>query len=352
MLPHVNISIIYKICLFLKKTISIQTVDYFQQAGIAYDTVSTNQSFETNLYQPAGFQTLEIGLDSIFPDLDRSQFIIEAKVINEQKGFQWTIGIFSALAAFLFFVTFASTKERVHPMKQEKTPWLRDVKDLFANKPWIILFALGIITLFHVCLRNGTLIYYFKYNIGNVKMAPLFMLSGTLANLVSVMMVNRIQIAVGKKTGLLILLAITTLLTFAFYFIPDTQIGTLLIMHVLISFTFGPTTAFIWSMYTDAADFSEWKTGRRATGLIMSACTMAQKFGYTLGGALGMLVLARIGYQANIEQSPAVLDGIKGMISWISAIPCLTALVLVFFYPLNEEKMNRIEADLNIRRKK
>ena len=64
--------------------------------------------------------------------------------------------------------------------------------------------------------------------------------------------------------------------------------GLLMVVHILINFIFGPTAALVWAMYTDAADYSEWKTGRRATGLVMSACTMAQKFGYTFGGALGM----------------------------------------------------------------
>jgi GPH family glycoside/pentoside/hexuronide:cation symporter len=103
-------------------------------------------------------------------------------------------------------------------------------------------------------------------------------------------------------------------------------------------------------MYTDAADYSEWRTGRRATGLVMSACTMAQKFGYTFGGALGMAVLSHIGYQANAAQTPEALTGIKGMVSWISAFPCAIGFVLILLYPLNEKQLKSIEADLSARR--
>ncbi|MFC1569153.1 MFS transporter, partial [bacterium] len=42
----------------------------------------------------------------------------------------------------------------------------------------------------------------------------------------------------------------------------------------------------LWAMYADTADYSEWKNGRRATGLIFSAATFAQKFGIALGGGL------------------------------------------------------------------
>ena len=113
---------------------------------------------------------------------------------------------------------------------------------------------------------------------------------------------------------------------------------------------FGPTGALVWAMYTDAADYSEWRTGRRATGLVMSACTMAQKFGYTLGGALGMALLTYIGYEANAVQTARSLAGIKGMVSWISAIPCVIGFVLILFYPLTERKLDVIEAELKARR--
>ena len=89
----------------------------------------------------------------------------------------------------------------------------------------------------------------------------------------------------------------TFILSGLFYLIPETNTGLLIAVHVLINLMFGPTAALVWAMYTDA-DYGEWKTGRRATGLAMSACTMAQKFGYTFGGALGLAVLSYVGYKA------------------------------------------------------
>jgi GPH family glycoside/pentoside/hexuronide:cation symporter len=333
-----------------QKTIYVNTPDYFDQAGFPWKDSLTEVAFELTRYQPAGFEKMTFSLSDIFPDKDLSKIKVTARVINEQKGFQKTIAIFSALAAFLFFITFASTKERVQPVSEQKTPFLTDVKDLLTNRPWVVLFALGIITLFHVCLRNGALIYFFKYNVGNEKIAPLFMLVGTISNLFSMLLIPIIQNHLGKKQGVMVLMLVSAVLAVLFGLIPPDQIPLLMVVHILISLSFGPTGALIWAMYTDAADYSEWKTGRRATGLVMSACTMAQKFGYTLGGTLGMTVLSVIGYQANATQTPEALAGIRGMVGWISAIPCVIGLLLVIFYPLSEEKMSRIEADLEARR--
>lgn len=331
-----------------KKTIYVNTPAYYGQAGLS--DAESAEDFESIGYLKSGFQSLEIPLTEIFQSPKQSNARIEVKVINEQKGFRSTMTVFGSLAAFLFFVTFATTRERVHPPEQQKTSLKRDILDLLTNKPWLILFALGIATLFQVCLRNGAIMYYFKYNVGNEKIAPLFMLAGTLANLLSMLMVGLIEKWFGKKLGFTLGVLGSLIFTIAFYFVPDTNVSLLLLVHILINIVSGPNAALIWAMYTDSADYSEWKTGRRATGLVMSACTMAQKFGYTLGGALGMAVLAYIGYQANAEQTPQALAGIKGMVSWISAIPCAFGLILILFYPLNKKQLKTIEADLTARR--
>jgi len=331
-----------------RKTIYVHSPAYYEEAGMPWRAPA--KSFSDVSYLTNGFERVVFPLAEVFPGRKADGLRTEATVVNEQKGFQGAIGLFSVLAAFLFFVTFATTKERVRPPRGQKTSLGRDVKDLLSNGPWLILFSLGIITLFHVCLRNGSIMYWCKYNLGNERLGPLFMLAGTLANLVSIFLTGVIERTFGKKFGYALCIAGAGLLSASFYVIPETKVGLLLTVHVLKNLAFGPTAALIWAMYTDAADYGEWKNGRRATGLVMSACTMAQKFGYTLGGALAMWILGYIGYVANAEQTPMALAGIKGMVSWIAALPCILGVVLILFYPLDKKQLETIESDLAARR--
>lgn len=340
-----------------KKTFYVNTEDYFVQSGIPYQESRPSDPFETIRYTLSGFGEEVIPLRAVFPKddatlegFDFSKARFEIKVVNEQRGFAWTIGWFAVVAALLFWATFATTKERVQPPKNQKSSALRDLGDLITNVPWLILFVLGIVTLFHVCLRNGSIVYWCKYNLGNEKLSQLFLIAGSFSNLASMFLVGPIERLLGKKAGYALLMFLTTLFTFAFGWIPGNQIGLLLTIHVLINLSFGPTSALVWAMYTDAADYGEWKNGRRATGLVMSACTMAQKLGYTLGGALAMLVLTRVGYEANAAQSPEALAGIKGMVSWMAGIPCAFGFVLILFYPLTARRLKEIQSTLIERR--
>ena len=92
-------------------------------------------------------------------------------------------------------------------------------------------------------------------------------------------------------------------------------------------------------MYADIADFSEWKTGRRATGLIFSSSSMSQKLGWTLGGAITGWLLALWGFEANMVQTEEARTGIKMMLSFITAAGALISAAFIIFYQLSDSFM-------------
>lgn len=285
---------------------------------------------------------------------------------NQEMGWQMTMTIFAILAVALFLFTFLTTRERVSPPKSQKTTLARDLKDLGSNIPWLMLFIIGIFLLTFVSIRNGSIMYYFKYYVGEQSfllfgksynydkdvLASAFMVFGSVANIVGVLMTRYISGLFGKKRAFIVLMGITMVLTAAFYVLEPSAVIPMFVMQVLISLVMGPMSPIIWAMYTDTADFSEWKNGRRATGLVMSASTMAQKFGWTIGGALAGWILAAYGFVANQDQNPETLKGIRLMISLIPAICALVGAAAMFFYKLDEQTMTVIEKELNKRREK
>ena len=298
----------------------------------------------------SGFEQMQYSLANWFPDVNWDEADYQVKVINERKGFQWTMTTFAVLAMILFLITFFNTKERVQPSAGQKTSLKHDLGDLVRNVPWVILFFLGIFTLTHTCLRNGAIIYYFKYYVGSKNLATSFMLAGTVATIAAIFAIGWISNRFGKKRTYIVCMLLTSIFTSAYYFLGKDQIVLIFIFQVLANLTFGPTSPLVWAMYTDAADYSEWRWGRRATGLVMSASTMAQKFGWAIGGALTGWLLAAFGFQANIEQTPETMQGIKLMFSWIPAGASVIGALLMMIYPLSEKKMEEIMADLDARR--
>ncbi len=145
-------------------------------------------------------------------------------------------------------------------------------------------------------------------------------------------------------------MALATVFSIMFYFLNKDSIGMMMVLQVLISACAGSIFPLLWSMYADITDYSEWKTGRRATGLIFSSSSMSQKFGWSIGGAVTGWLLGYFGFQANVVQTETAQEGIRLMLSFLPAIGTFLAVVFISFYPLTEDKIKKVSAELEDRR--
>lgn len=127
------------------------------------------------------------------------------------------------------------------------------------------------------------------------------------------------------------------------------EIVIMFILNLAISLALGPKAPLTWSMYADAADYNEWKTGRRATAMTFSAATFSQKIGGAVGSAAIGGVLASIGYAANQAQTGASQTGI---VLLQTAIPGCFALIAIFalrYYELSGSLLEKIQKELSER---
>jgi len=281
--------------------------------------------------------------------------------VNLQFGWQMAAVVFALIAITFFFFTFSWTRERIKPVS-EKTSLKKDLNDLWHNAPWFILLGAGIAAIFFNSIRDGAAIYYFKYYVQGqsaftinavgltITLSSLYFVLGQAANIVGVVLAKPVSDRIGKKYTFLYAMLFAAAFSIGFYWLDKNHITLIFIFQFLISMSAGIIFPLVWSMYADAADYSEWKTGRRATGLVFSASSMSQKFGWTIGGALAGWLLGYYGFKANVVQTAQALTGIKMMLSFFPAIGTLLGAFFMFIYPLNEKKMMTISAELMVRR--
>src|SRR5690606_31986070 len=87
-----------------------------------------------------------------------------------------------------------------------------------------------------------------------------------------------------KKTTYATFLLASAGFSLFFFVLQPENVVMMYVLNALVQFFFGSVSVIQWAIYTDAADFGEWKFGRRATALIMAASLFALKLGLTLGG--------------------------------------------------------------------
>lgn len=276
-----------------------------------------------------------------------------------QAGYVNTMIVYAAAAAVLFLFTFYSTKERVEPPKGQKSDLRKDFHQLMKNKPWLAIVAIGISTIIWIAMRDAAILYYIKYYvIGEVgeggqfaRLATLFNVIGTLATILGLALTKwYTDIFRGKKNAYIALTLLTSLIAGTFYFAGPGDIVFIFVIQAATSFLMGPLMPLFWSMIADTADYSEWKCGRRFTGLIFSAGTFSQKVGWALGPAFAGYLLVYFGFEANVVQAPETVQGLRLMISIIPSVIALFAALLVLTYGIDRKLEKQIEAELSLRK--
>mgnify|MGYP001767057202 CR=1 FL=1 len=281
-------------------------------------------------------------------------------VVTVETAYQLTMVVIGAIAVFFFFLTFSWTKERIKPPKSQQNSLKEDFKNLLANVPWFVLLGAGVMTLIFNSVRDGVAMYYFKYYIVDdtavaiskmtFTFSTLYFLVGQAFNMAGVIMAKPVSALLGKRKTFMLAMVGAAVFSSMFYFCNKDNVALVYVLQSVTSFCAGIIFPLLWSMYADTADYSEWKTGRRATGLVFSASSMSQKLGWTLGGSITLWLLGFYGFQANVEQTPETIEGIKYMLSFFPALGAILSALFMYFYKLDDNTLKIIETELKQRR--
>ena len=264
---------------------------------------------------------------------------------DEATGWQLTMMLYGCIAAALFTITFFSTKERISPPENQQTPVLLDIRDLLSNKPWIVLFSLALIIMMTISLRGSTGTFYFKYYVNREDLIGSFSMAYMIALAIGAASTPLLTKLMDKRKLLMVLMSIVAALSAIFYVVPKDNIALMFVLQIAIGLALGPKSPLVFSMYADTADYSFWRTGRRATAMIFSAAAFAQKLGGALAGAMIGWLLSSMGYVANQAQSGASENGIVLLMTLIPAIFAALAVPLLALYPLSNQQLEHIQKD-------
>lgn len=313
---------------------------------------------------------------------------------NAAKGWSTTFAIFGGLSVLFYVVAFFSTRERVQPDPKQKTSVRQDIADVFKCGPWVAMFFITLFIFTTLALRGTSMYYYFtyyvdkaallsfleKFGLGNIGLgepawwktvlgwfgfilAPdgsnisavglsLFNIAGNLVTIVGVLCSKSLATRFGKKAVFGTGLFFTTLVTALIFLVPASDVSTLFVLSLLWPAAYGPTIPLLWAMIADVADFSEWKTGRRATGFVYAGIVFALKAGLGIGGALANAITGSYGYVANARQTESALHGIKISATLFSALPFALGVLCLLAYPISKHVNLQISDELAARRKK
>ncbi len=269
---------------------------------------------------------------------------------DKARGFQYTVLLFAGLSLIFFFITFKATKERVQPPKNQVKSLKEDIGNLFKNKAWIILALVGIISFIMFAMQNAAIAYYFKYYLGRENNVQLFNVIGTVALIVALPLSKPLAKRFGNKNVFIGSSLISGLFFMLIYLPGVTGLKTIYLFNIIAKMAYAPAVPLLWTMIADSADYGEWTTGRRATGLYFSAAVFAQKAGWGFGAAIAGWILAASSFVPNVVQNDKAITGIKLLVSVIPGILYMSCALFMLFYKIDTKTTTLMKKELDARR--
>lgn len=269
---------------------------------------------------------------------------------DKAQGFQYTLTLFAGLSLIFFFITFKTTKERIQPPKKQQNSLKEDLSNMFKNQAWVILAIVGIVSFIMFAIQNAAIAYYFKYYVGREENVQLFNVIGTVALIVALPFSKPLAKRFGNRNVFIASSLISGLFFVLIYLPSSTDITMIYIFNVLGKMAYAPAVPLLWTMIADSADYGEWKSGRRSTGLYFSAAVFAQKAGWGVGAAIAGWILTYVNFAPNIEQTETAITGIKLLVSVIPGILYMSCAVFMIFYKIDKATTDLIKKDLDLKR--
>jgi Na+/melibiose symporter-like transporter len=317
---------------------------------------------------------------------------------DRQHGWQMTMMIWAIVCLVLFLITFATTKERIQPVNQAKASPKQDFANLLKNNPWKVMFLM---TLFHFCIlsfRGGALYNYYHHyadkgalydwvqklglvapvnapasggiletlgyivhgaradvassNVADVANSLINMI-GTGITIIVILLSPPLAKKFGKKAVAIAGFGLASLGSLAFYFLSPTNIFGMVALTILIAIAYAPTIPLIWAIYADVADYSEWKTGRRFTGMVFATIGFALKAGLALGSASFLWIMAGFfGYDTKLPDAAPAVQGYRACSGIVVGILFAICTILLIVYQINKNLTIQMADELAERRRK
>lgn len=277
-------------------------------------------------------------------------------------GYRNTNIVLGIIVIVIISICVASTVE-INPPTQSagKSSLLKDLKNVFKNKYYIMLLGLVFFLFLGYLGMYGSMQYYYSYIVGDASQMPTALTLLTLLAIPTMILAAYLNGKGVAKVKLMQFGAIVDVIGYAILFF--TSNGTIATVSLgLIGLGFGFRSSMFFSMMPDIFDYTEWQVGRNLGGTQNALSGFMNKLSSASASAVVSALLVWGNYDAakmdaaiaegldiaaNFPQTHTAINFAFGGLSLISTV---IAILIMIPYDL-DKKYPQIRAELNDRQK-
>lgn len=281
-----------------------------------------------------------------------------AGLIGETNQYGATAFVLGCIMAALYFAHFKMFDgyEEVEPAASAaaktdttKTSGGDLIKALLQNPPLMALMFADLAKFMFNFVCSGVAIYYFTYVAQDEKLMPTYILVSNILCVVGSYLSKNMAKKLSTRTTTIVTFIIMAALMILGNFTYTNTTMVIALMSVA-QFGYGIAYACTPALYADTIIYSEWKTGKNATGWISGLQNVPLKVAIMTRGIIISACLAMAAFDPSIDPSMAT-DGLKkGICMAFMVIPAcaliIAAVLLVLGFKITKDKVEQYQAEI------
>jgi glucuronide carrier protein len=267
-----------------------------------------------------------------------------------QRSLTITTIVFAVAGLALYLWCFATTREAVE--RGEDPASVRETVGMVRqNRPLIILCASSLLFLTGMFAIQTVGVYYARDVLGDADLYIVMTLVQTVGMIAAAAVVPKAVDALGKRITYIVAGVIAAAAGIAVAVAPGSTPAIGLAFFGVLGLGLGAINTLIFALQPDTVEYGEWKSGIRAEGGSYSLLSFTRKAGQGVGGAAAAWTIGIGGYVSGAaSQSDAALTSIRVAAGALPAVTILAAAGVMLTYPLSEQAVRKIVAELAERR--
>lgn len=277
----------------------------------------------------------------------------DGEKVADAHGYFMTVVICSIILIPCFWLCAWQCKETAIVQNEngprEKKSVGKSLMALFKNKYLLMTVFCVFAGACGAMARMSMLSFYVIYVVGSFKMiAPIYTAMSVFSLLGSFTLPWGTK-KFGKRNYLMILTSLSIAGLVLMFLVPADNPVFLLSVSAIIGLSMCSGN-ICTGMLADCIEYGDYKFGVRDEALTFSAMGFGVKLATAITGSVTVLLLAKIGYVPNAEQTESAKMGINALVNLFPAVVMFISIVPLFFYRL-DGKMDEIVKAIDERNK-
>lgn len=270
---------------------------------------------------------------------------------NPRLGYPVAAAIMAVVGVIGFGICRAGTKERVPVARStEKLTPKAFFSTIGQNTPLLVLILMTLFSISSYNLVTQMVVYYTQYYLGDKSLIGVVNGISIGVSILVIFAIPPLTKVFGKKWTAVGGFAVASLAYLCNLLFSGQNVVVFTILLTISYMGVALPNGITWAMVSDIIDYGQWKTGVRREGITYSVFNFGRKLAQALAGGIAAFGLSKIGYVANKQQSPEVLQGMHFL---QTGVPCIglaiAGAILAFMYPLSDDRHAEIVKEIHSR---